>query len=350
MIADPQSQDEQSPGSPRLIRLVGPTGITAELANHGARLTRLLVDDVTGRPLDAALGFDTLAQYYANVGLYFGATVGRVANRIGGASFILDDVTYKLAPNDGTNHLHGGTVRSFDRVIWDVAVLDPDGASVQFRHASPHLEEGYPGNLEASVTYTLTQENGLRIDYRAITNRRTPVNLTHHTYWNLEGGEAAATVDKHLLTVFADQYIPSDDHLIPLGPEAPVHETPLDFRAPTELGPRIRALSGEPSAGLDHNFVVANWDATLRHAARLELPSNGVAMDLHTTQPSVQIYSGGHMPPTTGKGGVLYPTSGGICLEAQHFPDSVHHPEYPTVLLEPGDTYRQTTEYRFSRL
>jgi len=348
VIADQQSHAEEPLDAPRVIELIGPTGIRAQLTNYGARLTRLLVDDAQGRQLDVVLGFDTPDEYNVNKSLYFGATVGRVANRTAGASFILDGVTYRLAANNGANHLHGGTVHSFDRVVWDLATIDPDGATVEFRHASPHLEEGYPGNLEAGVTYTLTKEGGLRIDYRVITDRRTPVNLTHHTYWNLGGSEEAATIDDHILTVFGDRYTPTDQDLIPLGPQEPVDDTPLDFRTPTEIGPRSRALANEQSAGLDHNFVLSEWDSTLRVAARLQHPSNGLVMGLHTTEPGVQVYSAGHLAPTPGKGGIVYPTRGGICLEAQHFPDSLHHPEYPTLLLEPGDTYLQTTEYRFS--
>ncbi|MDP9494821.1 MAG: galactose mutarotase [Actinomycetota bacterium] len=348
MSADQHSQDEEPRHAARVTEVIGPTGIRAVLTNYGARLTRLLVADASGRQRDVVLGFDSLSEYGVNKGLYFGATAGRVANRTAGASFLLDGVTYKLAANNGANHLHGGPDHSFDRVVWDLEAIDPDGATVGFRYASPHLEEGYPGNLETMVTYSLTKEGGLRIEYRAITDRRTPVNLTHHTYWNLGGSEEAATIEGHLLTVFGAHYTPTDRDLIPLGPLVPVEDTPLDFRTPTEMGPRIRALASEPSAGLDHNFVLAEWDSTLRLAARLQHPSNGLVMDLHTTEPGVQVYSGGHLTPTPGKGGVVYPSRGGICLEAQHFPDSLHHPEYPTVLLEPGDTYLQTTEYRFS--
>jgi aldose 1-epimerase len=329
-----------------LIQLTGPTGIRVELINYGARVTRLFVTDANGQTVDVALGFDTAGGYEANKHLYFGATVGRVANRIGGASFTLDGVEYTLAANDGPNHLHGGAVRSFDRILWESRVIDQ--TSADFTYSSPHLEEGYPGNLEAGVTYTLTEEGGLRIDFRAITDRRTPVNLAHHTYWNLAGSESGETVDDHELTVIADRFTPTDHQMIPLGQHELVDDTPLDFRTPAEVGPRALALAGEPAKGLDHNFVLSEWDGALRLAARLERPSNGLVMDLHTTEPGVQVYSAGHMGPTVGKGGVVYPTRGGLCLEAQHFPDSPNHPEYPNVLLEPGDVYRQTTEYRFS--
>ena len=338
----------ESSSHPQLIEIEGPTGTRAELSNHGARLTRLLVADSQERVLDVALGFDTIAEYEANLDLYFGATIGRVANRTARASFELDGQTYELAANNGPNHLHGGILRCFDRVTWDLGTRAPDGTSVEFTHASPHLEEGYPGNLEATVTYTVTEKNGLQIDYRVVSDQPTPVNLTHHTYWNLAGTEHGATIDDHVLTVFADHYTPVDTHLIPLGPIDTVSGTPLDFREPMTMGPRIRALAGEPTLGLDHNFVVSGWDSSLRHAARLQHPSNGLRMDVYTTEPGLQVYSGGHMPSTAGKGGVVYPTRGGIGLEAQHFPDSLHHPEYPSVILKPGDTYRQTTEYRFS--
>ena len=334
--------------APELIQLVGPTGIRVDLTNHGARLMSLIVPDRTGRPTDVTLGFDSIEGYETNRGLYLGATVGRVANRTAGASFVLDGVSYSLAANDGAHHLHGGVARSFDRVIWTVGARDPDSTSVEFSHVSPHLEEGYPGNLETAVTYTLTRQGGLLIDYRASANVRTPVNLTHHTYWHLGGSDSSTTVDDHILTVLAGQYLPTDRDLIPLGPAATVGGTLLDFRQPAAVGPRIAALAGTPSAGLDHNMVLDDWDSTLRWAARLQHPGNGLVMDIHTTEPGVQVYSAGIMPPTVGKGGALYPTGGGICLEAQHFPDSLHHPEYPTLIVEPGDSYRQTTEYRFS--
>ena len=334
--------------SAKQIQLIGPTGLRAELSSYGARLTSLMVTDAMGQSVDVALGFDTVAEYENHRSLYFGATVGRVANRTADSSFTLDGVTYSLAANDGPNHLHGGSVRSFDRVLWDPGRPDPTGASIEFNYLSPHLEEGYPGVLEAGVSYTLTDAGSLRLDFIATTDRPTPVNLVHHTYWNLSGSKSGGTVDDHRLTVLADRFTPTDHNLIPLGHHQDVGGTPFDFRVSTEIGPRAGSLSNEPSKGLDHNFVLTEWDQTLRLGARLEHPLNGLVMELHTTEPGVQVYSGGHLAPTTGKSGVVYPTRGGICLEAQHFPDSLHHPEYPTVILEPGDVYRQTTEYRFS--
>jgi aldose 1-epimerase len=348
VVSDPVARvlGEAEPSS-RFFQLIGPTGLRAEVTNHGARLVRLLVPDAEGRIVDVALGFDTIAEYEAHSSLYFGATVGRVANRTAEATFTLDGVTYQLAANDGDHHLHGGSLRSFDKVVWDVG-NDSEASAIEFRHFSPHLEDGYPGNLQVSVTYRLTPEDGLRIDYSATSDRRTPLNLTHHSYWNLGGVAAPETVDDQVLTVFADRYTPTDDSLIPLGRLDPVDQTPLDFRRPTVIGPRLRTLADGPGAGLDHNFVLTEWDSSLRVAAQLHHPGNGLILDLLTTEPGLQVYSSGKLPPTTGKNGVVYPTRGGICLEAQHFPDSVHHPEYPSVLVGPGDTYRQTTEHRFS--
>ena len=348
MVSDPVASvlGEAEPAS-RFFELIGPTGLRAEVTNHGARLVRLLVPDARGRIVDVALGFDTIAEYEAHGSLYFGATVGRVANRTAGAGFTLDGVDYRLAANDGDHHLHGGSLRSFDKVVWGVGD-DSEASAIEFRYFSPHLEEGYPGNLEVSVTYRLTAEDGLRIDYFATSDQPTPLNLTHHTYWNLGGVVAPETIDDQVLTVFADRYTPTDDTLIPLGPLDPVENTPLDFRRPTVIGPRLGALADGPAAGLDHNFVLTQWDSKLRLAAQLHHPGNGLMLDLFTTEPGLQIYSSGKLPPTTGKDGVVYPTRGGICLEAQHFPDSMHHPEYPSVLIGPGDSYRQTTEHRFS--
>lgn len=323
------------------IELTGPSELRAVLSTHGARLTSLEVP-TPGGPRDVVLGFDGDDEYRNHHRLYFGATVGRVANRIAGAEFELDGQRHRLAANDGHNHLHGGSTRSLDKVEWDLAASGPGFAT--FAYASPDLEEGYPGNLEVTVTYTIDGA-ALRIEFSAHTDRRTPVCLTHHSYWNL--GEPGSTVDDHVLEVDADRYLPVGDDLIPTGPIEPVAGTPLDLRSPTMLGPRVGELAAGPGKGLDHNLVLTRADDGLRQAARLHHPGTGITMDLLTTEPGVQIYSGGGMSPVSGKGGVAYPTRGGICLEPQHFPDSVHHPEYPSIILEPGVEYHQTAVYGF---
>ena len=325
--------------------LTGTSGIEVELIPYGARLTRLLLPDVDGAPRDVVLGFDTVEEYGANAGLFFGATIGRVANRIAGSHFSLDGSEYRLTPNEGLNHLHGGGAGRFDQVTWEVTSVD--ASSVRFGTFRPHLDEGYPGDLEAEVDYRVT-EDGVQIEYRARTDRRTPVNMTHHTYWNLNGVGVPSTIDHHLLQVHADHYTPIDDELIPLGHLEPVAGSPLDFRSPSPLGDRADALQMEPGEGVDHNFAIEGWDSTLRPMARVTEPTGMLVMEVLGTQPGLQVYSGNHLAPTRGKDGVVYPNRGGMCLEPQHFPDSVHNPAFPTTILEPGEEFRQTTVYRFT--
>ncbi len=327
------------------IQLVGPSGISAGLTRYGARLTGLVLPDVDGAPRDVVLGFDTVEEYRANPNLFFGATIGRVANRISGARFTLDGADYALTANEDSNHLHGGGPRRFDQVTWQVEI--GNASSARFNYFSPHLEEGYPGDLEAEVEYRVTND-GLEIEYRARVDRRTPVNMTHHTYWNLNGVEAASTIDDHLLEVHAERFNPIDDALIPLGHLVSVDGSPLDFRSPAPIGERADALRFEPGEGVDHNFAIDGWDSSLRLMARVAEPSSKLVMEVLGTQPGLQVYSGNHLGPTRGKHGVVYPTRGAMCLEPQHFPDSVHHPGFPTTILEPGEEYRQTTVYRFT--
>ena len=327
------------------IELVGTSGISAELTSYGARLVRLVLPDVGGVPRDVVLGFDTIAEYMANPDLFFGATIGRVANRIAGSRFTLDGSEYRLTANEGRNHLHGGGEGRFDQVRWETDRLGD--TAVRFSHTSSHLDEGYPGVLEIEVEYRLA-DDGIEIVYRARTDRRSPVNMTHHTYWNLDGSASGGTVDQHLLQVFADHYTPIDRDLIPLGHLERVEGTPLDFRSPAAIGPRADALQSEPGDGIDHNFAVSDWDSSLRAVARVTDSAGRLVMEVLSTQPGLQVYSGNHLAPTPGKGGVVYPTRGGLCLEPQHFPDSVHHSGFPTTILEPGDVYQQTTVYRFT--
>ncbi len=329
----------------RCVRLAGPGGIIAELTEFGARLVRLVLPDVDGAPRDVVLGFDTIEEYQANPDLFFGATIGRVANRIAGSRFILDGSEYRLTANEGRNHLHGGGAGRFDQVRWETERLGE--TAVRFGHISPHLDEGYPGRLEVEVEYRLA-DDALEIGYRARSDRPTPVNMTHHTYWNLDGTATGATVDGHLLQVLADHYTPIDRELIPLGHLEPVGGTPLDFRSPATIGSRADSLEAEPGDGIDHNFVVSDWDSSLRAVARVTDSTGRLVMEVMSTQPGLQVYSGNHLSPTSGKGGVVYPPRGGLCLEPQHFPDSVHHPGFPSTIIEPGDVYQQTTVYRFT--
>jgi aldose 1-epimerase len=327
--------------------LLAPSGVAALVSSWGANLVSLSMPGRDGTFADVVLGFDTAAGYKANADVYLGCTVGRVANRIAGASFEVDGVEYRLLPNNGRNHLHGGSFRSLDRVEWQARRLEaPDGDAVEFRYTSPDGEEGYPGNLDVSVTYTLTGTDDLRVDYRARTDRRTPVCLTNHSYWNLAGAGSGPILD-HELTLDADRTTPADDELIPIGTFASVDGTALDFREPARIGDRIATFDGTGAGGYDHNLVLREGRSTSDVAARLRDPNSGRVLELLTTQPCVQVYSGNFLSDTTGKRGITYHRRGGMCLEPQLAPDAVHHPQFGHILLDPGEEYRESTTYRF---
>jgi aldose 1-epimerase len=328
--------------------LVAPSGISALVSSWGAGLVALNVPDRTGQFADVVLGFDTAGEYAAQSQLYFGCTVGRVANRIRKASFVLGGTTYKLAANNGPNHLHGGATRSFDKVEWAAEAGRSElGASVVFRYTSPHLEEGYPGRLDATVTYTLTKAAELRIDYEARTDRATPVNLTNHTYWNLKG-DGTGTILDHQLEVQADRYTVSDDELISTGEIRSVEGTALDFRKPRTIGSRIGDVESTGALGYDHNYVLPGAPSQPAFAARISDPSSGRAMEIWTDRPCMQVYSGNLMIPTTGKLGAHYAVRSGLCLEPQGYPDAINNPAFDSIVLEPGDVYRTTSVFRLS--
>jgi aldose 1-epimerase len=320
--------------------------MTVKVMTYGAIITELHVPDRRGTPGDVVLGFDDLEGYLGNHP-YFGATIGRVANRIAGGKFTLEGREYALALNDGSNSLHGGR-KGFDKVLWKAEeVSGPDGPAVKLTYLSRDGEEGYPGNLSASVTFTVTDDDSLRIDNTATTDKATPVNLTNHSYFHL-AGPASGTILDHELMLAADMYTPVDDMLIPTGEIASVRETPMDFSTPTPIGARIDQLKGDPR-GYDHNFVLRGGEKSPALAARLYDPKSGRVMEVFTTEPGVQFYSGNFLDGTLkGKGGVVYRKHQGLCLETQHFPDSVHHANFPSILLRPSMTYTQTTIYRFS--
>jgi aldose 1-epimerase len=329
-----------------LYTLTNAAGMKAKIMTYGAILTELDAPGRDGKTADVVLGFDNLKDYLAGHP-YFGATVGRVANRIAKGEFTLDGKKYKLAVNNGPNALHGGK-KGFDKVVWKAEPETlPDGAAVKFTYLSKDGEEGYPGNLTVTVVYTLTNSDALRIDYTAKTDKATPVNLTNHTYFNLAGTQSGDILG-HELTLNADKYTPADDTLIPTGEIKPVKDTPLDFTKPRKIGERIDQLKGEPR-GYDHNFVLNSAGKELALAATVREPKSGRIMEMFTTEPGVQFYTGNFLDgKQTGKGGVVYKKHAGFCLEAQHFPDSVNHANFPSMILKPGETYRQTTIYKFS--
>jgi aldose 1-epimerase len=323
-----------------LYTLANANGLSAKVTTYGAIITELHVPDGKGEFCDIVLGYDNLEQYLRKHP-FFGATVGRVANRIAKGRFTLVGKTYALATNNGPNHLHGG-LKGFDKKVWQA---EPQtGAAVKFSYTSPDGEEGYPGTLAVAVTMTLTDANELRLDYTATTDKPTPVNLTNHSYFNLAGEGSAL---EHEMMLAADYYTPSDSTLIPTGEIKLVKDTPMDFTAPRPIGSRFAQLQNKP-VGYDYNYVLNSGGKGLALAARVSEPRSGRVMEVHTTQPGIQFYSANFLDGTlTGKRGVVYQQHSAFCLETQHFPDSVNQPQFPSVILRPGQTYRQTTVHKF---
>ena len=330
-----------------LYTMTNANGMIARVITFGALLTELHVPDRTGAMADVVLGFKTL-DGYEGVHPYFGGTIGRVANRIAKGKFRLGGQEYTLAINNGPNHLHGGN-KGFDKRIWRAQTVPAaNGVAVMFTRVSPDGEEGYPGTLTASVTYTLTNRNELRLDYTATTNKSTPINLTNHSYFNL-AGDGAGDILGHELTLMADRFTPVDDTLIPTGDIATVRGTVMDFTRATPIGARIDQVPGPAPGGYDHNYVLNHGGGVLAVSATVREPKSGRVMDVLTTEPGVQFYTGNFLDGTiTGKAGVAYKKHFGFCLETQHYPDSINHPAFPPAVLEPNRTFKSTTVYRFS--
>lgn len=334
--------------------LTNAKGAEAKFTNYGAALTSLKMPDREGKFADVVLGFDSIDGYtnekYQKANPYFGAIAGRYANRIAGAKFSINNQEYKLAANNGKNSLHGG-VKGFDKVFWQgKEVSAANGAAVEFTYSSKDGEEGFPGNLTAKVTYTLTDENELKIDYSATTDKETLVNLTHHSYFNL-AGEGSGDILTHELKINADKFTPIDAESIPTGELKSVEGTPFDFRAAKEIGKEIDADNEQikNGKGYDHNFVVNGENGTLRQAAVVTEPKTGRIMEVLTTEPGIQLYTGNYLDGSlAGKSGGKYAKRTGFCLETQHFPDSPNRPDFPTTLLKPNETYKSSTVYKFS--
>ncbi len=325
--------------------LTNSNGVEARITNYGGALVSLRIPDRHGRMGDVVLGYNTLEEYISD-GNYFGCIVGRYANRIAGGRFGLDGVEYRLARNDDVNHLHGG-VRGFNKVLWDARETEKgENTGLSLSYLSWHGEEGYPGDLSVRVLYLLTDEDELRIEYSARAHGDTVVNLTHHSYFNLAG---AGDVLGHLLTIYADRFTPVDETLIPTGELRSVEGTPMDFTETKAIGADIDAdyeqlLFGK---GYDHNWVLKEGGGPLALAVRVYEPATGRVMEIHTTEPGLQLYTGNYLDGVEGKGGRKYGRWGGLCLEAQHFPDSPNRPEFPSTILRAGETYTQTTVHRF---
>jgi aldose 1-epimerase len=321
--------------------LTNAQGMKAKISSYGLIITELYTPDRNGKLDDVVLGFDNLDDYQRGHP-FFGAVVGRVANRIAKGRFTLDGQEYKLAINNGPNALHGG-IKGFDKYVWKAEVA-PQGNEIKFSHLSKDGDEGYPGNLSASVTYALTDKNELKIHYEATTDKATPINLSNHSYFNLQG-ITPDDILNHELMIAADKYTPTDDTLIPTGEIKPVKGTPFDFTSPMAIGSRIAQVKG----GYDVNYVLRGEGKSLAPAVRVHEPKTGRVMEMSTTEPGVQFYTGNFLDGTLkGVGGVVYQKHHGFCFEAQHFPDSVNHPNFPSAILRPGQTYTQTTVYKFS--
>src|SRR5678809_959659 len=322
--------------------LTNSSGMQASILNYGGTITKLMVPDRNGKMGDVVLGFETFGGYMQKKDPYIGALVGRYANRIANAKFTMDGKTYKLAPNNFGNSLHGGNV-GFDKVIWNTEKIGD--SSLKLTYQSKDGEEGYPGNLNIQVIYTLGADNSLKIDYTATTDKATPVNLTNHSYFNLSAGKDSTVLD-HVLKLDADKYTPVNDQLIPTGQIANVKGTPLDFTTPKPIGKDMGSVKG----GFDHNWILNKRGTELQEAATVYDPGSGRYMEVLTTQPGIQFYSGnflnGDLQLT--KEGQIYIPHSGLCLETQHYPDSPNEPSFPNTILRPGETYKQTTVYKFS--
>ena len=333
------------------VELTSRSGIRVRIITLGARIQSLYTKDRAGRLGDVVLGFSTPQQYFDD-GNYFGATVGRFANRIAKGRFMLGGHTYRLSVNDHGNSLHGGA-RGFDKRVWRIdSITSGRSASVVMSYLSPDGEEGYPGTLRVTATYTLSEDGALRIDYRATTDKPTIVNLSGHSYFNLASGPAHFSTMRDLLQIPASRYTPVDDLLIPTGAISPVAGTPFDFRKPTAIGLRIRDGNDAQIRychGYDMNFALDGRPGTLRLAARVEDPGSGRVLEVYTTAPGIQFYSGNFLSGTViGKRGIAYREGDAIVLEPQDFPDAPNHANFPPATLDPGATYHNVIVYRFS--
>jgi len=328
--------------------LTNRNGLETQITNYGGAVVALKTPDRNGQMADIVLGYDS-PQGYAEDTAFFGALIGRYANRIANGKFSLQGVEYKLAQNNGVNHLHGG-VRGFNKVVWQAReVRRPEGVALELSYLSKDGEEGYPGNLSVTATYILTDANELRIEYAATTDKETIVNLTNHSYFNLAGA-GAGPILQHVLRINADRFTPIDDTSIPLGELRAVKGTPFDFTRPTAIGSRINQDDEQlrRGKGYDHNYVLNKKGTELSQAADVYEPVSGRVLDVWTTEPGVQLYTGNFLDNVHGKGGKVYNRREAFCLETELFPDSPNKSAFPSPVLEPNQHYRQTTIYRFT--
>ena len=323
-----------------LFTLENNNGSVVTISNYGGTVTSFVTPDKDGKKSSIIIGFDSLHSYLQHPP-YFGALIGRYGNRIGDAKFTLDGTTYKLAANDGKNHLHGG-LKGFDKVVWDATIPNDSIPSLTLKYLSKDGEEGYPGNLQVTVQYTLTDEDGLQIEYSAITDKATPVNLTNHSYFNLSG-DVSNTILNEKLMIDADNYTPVDSTLIPTGEIKSVKGTPFDFTSPKLIGRDIDSVKG----GYDHNWVLNKKDTSLQKVAELSDSISGRSLEVYTTQPGLQFYTGNFLDGTfINRDGKPITKHAALCLETQHFPDSPNKPNFPSTILKPGEVYHAVTVYK----
>lgn len=332
-----------------LCTLTNKKGAELTITNYGAKIVSLMVPDRSGKLTDVVTGHNSIEEYLVSEEPYFGAICGRYGNRIAKGKFVLDGTVYdKLAINNGPNSLHGG-LKGFNAVVWDLKQID--GQTVELKYTSADGEEGFPGQLETTVTYHFSDDNEVVIMYNAVTDKPTVLNLTNHSYFNLSGA-GDPSIGDHLLTINADYYLPTDETAIPYGPKEKVEGTPMDFRTPYEVGARIdedfEALNF--GKGYDHTYILNKKEENeLSFCARCVSPKTGIVMDVYTTQPGVQLYTGNWMTGNfEGKNGQRYPARAALCLETQHYPDSPNKPEYPTTILRPGEVFQSKTIYKFA--
>ncbi|UFH54058.1 aldose epimerase family protein [Spirosoma sp. KNUC1025] len=332
-----------------LYTLQNASGMTAQITNYGGIIVSLTAPDKNGKFEDVTLGQDSLSAYVKN-NPYFGALIGRYGNRIAKGKFTLDGKTYSLFINNMGNHLHGGKV-GFDKVLWKATPIEGEEPALKLSYTAKDGEEGYPGNLSVEVTYTLQKDNALKIDYQATTDKPTVVNLTNHTYFNLTGGAKRDILD-HVVTLNADKFIPVDKTLIPTGKLEPVANSPFDFTKPMVVGSRINDSTNTQikyGGGYDHGWVLNGSGDSLKLAATVYEPTSGRVMEVRTTEPAIQFYTGNFLDGTvTGREGFPYKKRYALCLETEHYPDSPNQPSFPTTVLRPGQTYKTTTIYQFS--
>jgi aldose 1-epimerase len=322
-------------------------GTELTISNYGARIVSLLVPDKKGNWIDIVTGHNTIDEYITSEEPYFGAICGRTANRIAKGKFTLEGKEYTLAINNGPNSLHGG-IKGFNSVVWNAKQTDNQNLSLSY--LSKDGEEGFPGNLQVTVTYTLTDDNGVEIKYEAVTDKTTILNLTNHAYFNLSGAGDPNIGDHHLI-INADNYLPTDDTAIPYGKPESVVNTPMDFKTEHTIGERINEKFEQLlfARGYDHTYILNKKDTEFAHAVKCYSPKTGIEMNVYTDQPGVQIYTGNWMSGNfVGKNGQRYPAQSAVCFETQHFPDSIHNPDYPSIILKPEDKFESKTVFHFS--